>query len=118
MKVNGDCILYINDLQLEIKILNDIKKSQDSNSKLIEKKIDEKRATLENCKKNLSLFSINSIEYRIYYKILQGKNPSQAVEEIVEENIQNNVKPTSTNCIWKNYYRKVKNILKNQVKIK
>lgn len=110
MKVSMDCISYLNDLQLEIDILEKIKRENDKDK--IDKIIKQKEELIEKCKSNLSQFSINSIEYRLYYKILQGKKPSQAVEEIAEENMQNNIKPSSVNTIWKNYYKKIKKFCK------
>lgn len=107
-----DCIPYINDLQIEINILKDIKQEGNCDSDSIDKKIKEKENLIQNCKENLSKLSINSIEYRLYLKILSGLKPSKAVEEIANENYKNNKKPFAPSKIWKNYYPKVKKIIK------
>ena len=62
-------------------------------------------------KEDLSKISINSIEYRLYLKILNGKTPTQAVNEIADENFNNDIKPNGTTQIWK-YYNKIKKIIK------
>ena len=45
-----DCIPYINDLQLEIKILEDVKKSGHCAREEIDKKIKDKQELIERCK--------------------------------------------------------------------
>ena len=55
-----DCIPYINDLQLEINMLKDIKGS--NNDEYIDKKIQEKTILIEKCKENLSKLSGYNIE--------------------------------------------------------
>ena len=102
-----DCIPYINDLQIEIAILNKIADDDID----VKRKIKEKQETIEMIKENLSKISINSIEYRLYLKILNGKTPTQAVNEIADENFNNNIKPNGTTQIWK-YYNKIKKIIK------
>lgn len=102
-----DCIPYINDLQIEIAILNKIADDDID----VKRKIKEKQETIEMIKENLSKISINSIEYRLYLKILNGKTPTQAVNEIADENFNNDIKPNGTTQIWK-YYNKIKKIIK------
>lgn len=102
-----DCIPYINDLQIEIAILNKIADGDID----VKRKIKEKQETIEMIKENLSKISINSIEYRLYLKILNGKTPTQAVNEIADENFNNDIKPNGTTQIWK-YYNKIKKIIK------
>lgn len=102
-----DCIPYINDLQIEIAILNKIADDDID----VKRKIKEKQETIEMIKEDLSKISINSIEYRLYLKILNGKTPTQAVNEIADENFNNDIKPNGTTQIWK-YYNKIKKIIK------
>ncbi len=102
-----DCIPYINDLQIEIAILNKIADDDID----VKRKIKEKQETIEMIKEDLSRISINSIEYRLYLKILNGKTPTQAVNEIADENFNNDIKPNGTTQIWK-YYNKIKKIIK------
>lgn len=102
-----DCIPYINDLQIEIAILNKIADDDID----VKRKIKEKQDTIEMIKEDLSRISINSIEYRLYLKILNGKTPTQAVNEIADENFNNDIKPNGTTQIWK-YYNKIKKIIK------
>lgn len=105
-----DCIPYINDLQLEINMLKDIKGS--NNDEHIEKQIKEKTELLEKCKNNLAKLSGNKIEYRMYLKLLEGKKASQIVAEISDENYKNNIKPASLDRLWKVYYKNLKKMIK------
>lgn len=109
-----DCIPYINDLQIEINILKDIQQSGNCDIEQIDNKIKEKELLIQKCKENLSKLSINSIEYRLYLKILNGLTPSKAIEEIATENYINDKKPFASSKIWKNYYPKVKKIIKGE----
>lgn len=108
-----DCIPYINDLQIEINILNDIKKYGNCDLDKICKQIQEKQILIEKCKENLSKLSTNSIEYRIYLKLLNGKTPSEAIKIISDENYYNDVKPSAPSNIWK-YYKKLQKIIKQE----
>lgn len=109
-----DCIPYINDLKIEIDVLKQINNGSDE----IESKIKQKERQLEIIKDNLSKLSNNSIEYRLYLKILNGVKPTKAIEELAEENYQNGVKPTDVPYIFTKYYKNLKKILKNKVKTK
>lgn len=102
-----DCIPYVNDLLNEINILKQV---DDTNEK-IKNKITEKEEKIKIIKENLSKMSVNSIEYRLYLKILNGKTPTQAVNEIADENFASDIRPNGTTQIWK-YYKKIKKILK------
>ena len=102
-----DCISYVNDLLIEIDILNKINNDDVD----IQKKIKEKQKKIEMVKDNLSKISINSIEYRLYLKILNGKTPTQAVNEVADENFNNDIKPNGPTQIWK-YYKKIKKFIK------
>lgn len=106
-----DCIKYINDLQLEITMLEDLKNN--SNTEDIDKKIKNKKDILEKCKSNLEKLSFNQIYYKLYLNILNGLTPSQAVDKVAEDNYLNDVKPTAPSNIWK-YYNKMKKILKQE----
>ena len=92
-----ECIKYINDLVIEIKILENIKHSKKDNDLAIDKEILNRKQLLEECKNNLSKLSENQICYRIYLNILNGMTPSKA---------------TDPSTIWKNYYKKIKKYLK------
>lgn len=105
------CIKYINDLELEIKILENIKQSKKNNDLEINKEILNKKKLLEECKINLSKLSNNQICYRLYLHILNGMSPSKAIEKISQENMINGIKPTDTSTLWKNYYKKIKKYL-------
>lgn len=108
---NSICIKYINDLELEIKILEDIKQNSKFDIAEVENQIFDKKQLLEKCKENLSKFSEDKICYRLYLNILNGMTPSKAVEKVAEENLINGVKPTDFTHIWKKYYKKVKKML-------
>jgi len=103
-----DCIKYINDLQLEIKMLEDLKNN--SNTEDIDKKIKNKKDILEKCKANLEKLSFNQIYYKLYLNILNGLTPSKAVETVAESNYLNDIKPCSVASIWE-YYKKMKKII-------
>lgn len=100
-----DCIPYVNDLLNEIDILKQI---DDANLD-VQNKIKEKEQKISIIKSNLSKMSMNSIEYRLYLKILSGRTPTQAVNEIADENFAEDIKPNGTTQIWK-YYKKIKNL--------
>lgn len=106
-----DCIPYINDLQIEINILKDIKKNGNCDINSINEQIKEKEILIEKCKYNLSKLSLNSIEYRLYLKIMSGLSVTKAIESVAEENYINNIKPNSHTQIWK-YYKNMKKIIK------
>ena len=103
-----DCIKYINDLQLEITMLEDLKNK--SNEEDINKKIEIKKDRLQKCKINLEKLSSNQIYYKLYLNILNGLTPSKAVETVAENNYLNDIKPCSVASIWE-YYKKMKKII-------
>lgn len=105
-----DSISYINDLQLEIKMLEDVKANGNCNVNIINKQIEEKLKLIERCKDNLSKISNNKIEYRLYLAIINGLNPSKAVAKIANENYINNISPSSIASIWRIYKKMKKNI--------
>ncbi len=105
-----DCIPYINDLNIEINILKDVKANGKCDIDEINKQIEEKENLINKCKENLSKLSVNSIEYRLYLKILNGVKPSRAVEEIANENYLKDITPATPSKIWEKYYKKIKKI--------
>lgn len=108
-----DCIPYINDLQIEIEILKDIAENGNCDIDLVNKQIHEKEMLIKKCKEKLEKLSINSIEQRIYLKILEGKKPSVAIKEIADENYINDIKPSSVSILW-GYYKNLQKILKQE----
>lgn len=102
-----DCIPYINDLLIEIDTLNNLNSDGKLNSL-----IETKKKLLQKCKDNLAKLSDNKIEYRLYLKIINGINPSKAVEEIACENYTNDIYPSSIASIWR-IYRNLKKNIKN-----
>jgi len=109
-----DCIKYINDLSVEIEILKDLLTSSEKNKLEIEDRINRKTIILEKCKKNLEKLSDNQVCYRIYLNILNGMSVSKAIEKVADENYINNVKPSSSETIWKYYYPNLKKIINVQ----
>lgn len=103
-------IPYINDLQIEIKILEDVKANGNCDISFLEKQIEEKKVLINKYKDNLSKLSNNKIEYRLYLAILNGLNPSKAVAKIANENYINNISPSSIASIWRIYKKMKKNI--------
>lgn len=55
-----------------------------------------------------NLSELRGIEYRLFYKIINGVNISRAIEEVVSENCSNNKKIQDTSIIWKKYYPNIK----------
>ncbi len=55
-----------------------------------------------------NLSELTGIEYRLFYKIVNGVNISRAVEEVVSENCFNNKKPSTVSVIWEKYYPSIK----------
>ena len=60
--------------------------------------------------------SDNQVCYRIYLNILNGMSVSKAIEKVADENYINNVKPSSSETIWKYYYPNLKKIINVQWK--
>lgn len=106
-----ECIKYINDLETEIQILKDLKGNIDCDISEIEEKIKNKEQLIEKCKENLAKLSNDKICYRIYLHMLNGLNPSKAIEKVAEENYINDVKPASICVLWE-YYKKIKKTIK------
>lgn len=106
-----ECLKYINDLKLEIQMLEDLK--NDINSNEINKKINEKMEIISKCKTNLDKLSNEKVEYKLYLCLLNNMSPTQAVEKVANDNYINDIKPTSTQAIWR-IYTKMKNFLKQE----
>lgn len=109
-----DCISYINDLQIEIRILKDVKAHGNCDINAVDKKIEEKENLIDKCRDNLSKLSNKNIEYRLYRYILNGFSPTQAVEKVADENYQNDIKPSSPNKIWTKYYKNLKKVIEGK----
>lgn len=109
-----ECIKYINDLEIEIKMLEDLKGNIDCDEKEIEEKINKKKELIERCKENLSKLSDNQICYRIYLYMLNGLNPSKAIEKVAEENYFNGKTPATISTLWEKYYKKIKKYIKSE----
>lgn len=108
-----DCIAYINDLLLEIDILKKAKSSNDE----IEKQILKKEQQISQIKENLSKMSVNSIEYRIYLYYLNGMSLHKAISKVADENYARNIKPSTERALYKNYYKKIKEITQSSLKV-
>ncbi len=111
MNSSVDCIPYINDLNLEIKMLIDIKNNGNCDIESITEKINQKKELVERCKSNLEKLSTNQICYRLYLNMLNGLTPSKAVEKVATENYMQDITPTDPEWIWTKYYKKVKKII-------
>ena len=111
-----ECIKYINDLDIEIKMLEDAKREcrDEREWKNLTKVIEYKKDKMQKYKDNLEKLSDCQIEYRIYLKMLNGLSPTKAVEEVAEENYQKGIKPFDITTIWKNKYKNLKRIIKHQ----
>lgn len=109
-----DCIPYINDLKVEIDILKDLKNKEKNDNSIneIDEKIREKENLIEQCKENLKKLSTNQICYRIYLKLLEGFSVNQSIAKVAHENYINNIKPATETSLYRDYYRKLKNIIK------
>lgn len=66
---------------------------------------------------NYNLSELTGIEYRLFYKVINGVNISKAVDEVVSENCYNNKKPQESTIIWKKYYPNVKKEINEFIKI-
>lgn len=76
-------------------------------------KIEEKRNEINRLnyyikKIEYNLSELVGIEYRLFYKIINGVNISKAVEEVASENCFNNKKPSTVSVIWEKYYPNIK----------
>ena len=108
-----ECLEYINNFEMEIKVLQDLIEKQDNEKikELLSDNINSKKDNLIKHKNILESISSNTICCRIYAKLLNGKTPTRAVEEVANENYFNNIKPCSVSSMWR-YYLKLKDIIK------
>lgn len=65
-----------------------------------------------------NLSQLVGIEYRLFYKVINGVNISKAIEEIISENCYNNKKPQEATIIWTKYYPNIKKEVEDYKKIK
>lgn len=107
-------IPVIENLRIEIGILEKIRDSSTKPKEIctLNQQISIKSKVLNECLYKLSNMPQNTVEYRLYTKLINGMNPSKAIEEIAEENYIDNIKPTSSRAIWDIYNKKIKKILK------
>ena len=107
-----DCIPYINDLKVEIEVLKSLMNDKDDSSKTeILNMIKVKECLIDKCISNLKKLSNNQICYRIYLNILSGLSVNKAIEKVAQENHLNNTKPATETSLYRDYYRKVKNVI-------
>lgn len=109
-----DCIPYIENLRLEVQTLKDYKTKFCSDEETVDKMIAEKEQLIEKCKENLSKLSDDQICYRIYLHMLNGLSATKAIEKVSEENMISGTTPTDITTIWKDYYKKLKKVIKPQ----
>ena len=107
-----DCLEYFDRFEMEISVLKDLIKNSDNDriKELLEYSIEEKNNQLKKNKNILESIASNDICCRLYAKILRGKPPTRAVEEVANENYFNNIKPYSVSSIWR-YYLKIKKLI-------
>ena len=79
--------------------------------KLLEREIEYKKNTIKLHRSILEQISNNETYRKLYSKLLNGKTPSKAVEEVVNENYYNNIKPYSESSVWR-YYSNLKKLFK------
>lgn len=110
-----ECIKYINDLKIELDMLkdslHDCRDEREYNN--IVRIIKSKEELMAKYKINLEKLSDCQIEYRIYFKILNGLSPTRAVEQVADENYTNGLGPTSYSQIWSKYYKNLKKIIQS-----
>lgn len=104
---------YINKVDMEIDLLTKLVNKTDSVSikELLKREIDYKKDFKAKHLNLLEQISGNETYRRLYTKLLNGKKASRAVEEVVNENYCDNVKPYSESSIWR-YYNNLKKIIK------
>lgn len=104
---------YISSVDMEIQLLTRLVDKADSVSikELLNREIDYKKDFKIKHKNLLEQISGNDTYRKLYTKLLDGKNVSRAVEEVVNENYYNNVKPSSESSIWR-YYNNLKKLMK------
>lgn len=104
---------YINNVDMEIDLLTKLINKTDSVSikELLKREIDYKKGFKVKHLNLLEQISGNETYRKLYQKLIEGKNASKAVEEVVKENYYNNVKPYSESTIWR-YYNNLKKIIK------
>ena len=84
---------------------NDIKIQE-----LLKQEINNKKTLLSKYRSILSNISSDDICCRLFAKLLGGRPPTKAVEEVARENYFQNIKPSSLSTIWR-YYSRIKELL-------
>lgn len=104
---------YLNSIDKEIEVLNCLANRNDITplKRLLEREIEYKNEVKTIHKNILEQISDNETYRKLYIKLLNGKTASKAVEEVVNENYYNNIKPYSESSIWR-YYSKLKELIK------
>lgn len=104
---------YLNSIDREIEVLKTLINRADTLplKKLLEREIEYKNNAKMIHKNILEQISDNETYRKLYIKLLNGKSASRAVEEVVNENYYNNIKPYSEASIWR-YYSKLKQLIK------
>ena len=98
-------------------LINNVKNMVDSGNvpdnikELLNREIDYKKEFKIKHLNLLEQISSNETYRRLYTKLLDGKRASRAVEEVVNENYYNNIKPSSESSIWR-YYNNLKKLIK------
>ena len=104
---------YLNSIEKEIELLNRLASRTDTLplKKLLEREIEYKNEVKLIHKNILEQISSNETYRKLYLKLIDGKTASKAVEEVVNENYYNNIKPSSESSVWR-YYSKLKELIK------
>ena len=104
---------YVDSVSMEIDILTKLVDKADTIplKKLLEREIEYKKNTIKLHRSILEQISNNETYRKLYSKLLNGKTPSKAVEEVVNENYYNNIKPYSESSVWR-YYSNLKKLFK------
>lgn len=107
-----ECLRYMNGLELEIRILNNLilKSDEEKIKQMLKGEATRKREILNKYRNTLDEIKDDEICCRLFAKLLKGKKSTKAVEEVANENFLNNIKPNNVSTIWK-YYNKIKNIV-------
>lgn len=104
---------YMNSIDMEIDVLTKLVDRADTLplKKLLEREIEYKKDALKVHKSVLEQISNNETYRKLYSKLINGKTASKAVEEVVNENYYNNIKPYSESSVWR-YYSNLKKLIK------
>lgn len=99
-----------NDLKKELNILEARKNDLENTKETCDKLIEEKEKTIKEIEKNLK--ELSGIENKLYFQIVvNGLNVTKAVDKV---SFEFDMDPST---IWKNYYPKVKKLIKESSEI-